>query len=72
MADELSVKALCPICHAPRDGDEGQYSHGSVTCFRVLKDALRGLLPYVDTSKVGAYRASEAVEKALGKGTDGS
>ena len=73
MADEQpKTKALCPICHTPSDGDEGQYSHGSVTCFRVLKNALRGLLPYVDTSKASAFRAIEAAEQALGKGTDGN
>ena len=37
-----------------------------------LRDALRGLLPYVDTSKASAFRAIEAAEKALGEGTDGS
>ena len=37
-----------------------------------LRDAIRGLLPYVDTSKASAFRAIEAAEQALGKGTDGN
>lgn len=36
-----------------------------------LRDALRRLLPYVDSSKPSAFRAVEAAEKALGE-TDGS
>ena len=73
----MPIKALCPICHTPRDGDKGQYSHGSVTCIRVLKDALRDLLPYVkerriDISKTSAYWVIKAAEKALGEGTDGN
>ena len=38
----------------------------------VLRDALRGLLPYVDTSKASAFRAIEAAENALKGKTDGS
>ena len=34
------------------------------------KDAIRGLLPYVDTSKASAFRAIEAAEKALEGKTD--
>ena len=38
-----------------------------------LRDAIRGLLPYMDTSKGSAFRAIEAAEQALkGKGTDGN
>ena len=38
----------------------------------VLRDALRGLLPYVDTSKASAFRAIEAAEQALEGKTDGN
>ena len=62
MADEQPSK-----WHWPFTPKEWEYKTLE-TKNKALRDAIRGLLPYVDTSKGSAFRAIEAADKALGEG----